>query len=147
MAGTRRSVAEPAHIPRRGMRRRYKRAMLCSVLAPARSGDDGGVMDHASRFTFSSPNSWPLEQSLGWAAEHGFTRVDFNADGAPNYPSTFTPERIRDVRTRADSGGVTLGIHTSSGVNMAEITPVMAAAADRYVVENFHLARDLGCSY
>jgi sugar phosphate isomerase/epimerase len=104
-------------------------------------------MDHASRFTFSSPNSWPLEQSLEWAAEHRFTRVDFNADGAPNYPGTFTPERIKNVRERAAADGVTIGIHTSSGVNMAEITPVMAAAADRYVVENFHLARDLGCSY
>src|SRR5215208_8517159 len=105
------------------------------------------AMDHASRFTFSSPNSWPLEQSIEWAIEHRFSRVDFNADGAPNWPGTFRQERIRDIRQRAEGSGVTLGIHTSSGVNMAEITPVMAAAADHYVQENFHLARDLGCSY
>jgi sugar phosphate isomerase/epimerase len=104
-------------------------------------------MDHAFRFTFSSPNSWPLEQSIDWAVEHRFTRVDFNADQAPNWPATFTPDRIRDIRQKAEAAGVTLGIHTASSVNMAEITPVMAAAADRYVIENFHLARDLGCGY
>lgn len=103
--------------------------------------------DHASRFVFSGPGSWPLEQAIRWAVEHGFRRVDFNADGPPNYPATFTPERVRLIRALAADHGVTLGIHTLSAVNMAEITPVMAAAADEYVRQNLDLAQALGCAY
>ena len=104
-------------------------------------------MEQASRFVFSGPGSWPLERALQWAIEHRFSRVDFNADNRANYPSTFTPERVRAIRSLAADGGVQLGIHSSSAVNMAEITPVMAAAADEYLRQNFDLARGLGCGY
>ncbi len=104
-------------------------------------------MDHASRFVFSGPGSWPLERVIEWAAEHGFGRVDFNADGPPNYPATFAPERVRAVRALAAERGIRLGIHSLSAVNMAEITPVMASAADAYVRQNLDLARALGCGY
>jgi sugar phosphate isomerase/epimerase len=103
-------------------------------------------MDHASRFVFSAPGSWPLEQAIRWAVERRFSRVDFNADHPANYPATFTPERVRTIRSLA-ADGVELGIHTLSAVNMAEITPVMAAAADEYLGQNFDLARALGCGY
>ena len=105
------------------------------------------MVDYASRFVLSGPGSWPLEQALEWATERGFRRVDFNADGPANYPSTFTPERIRAVRRLAGNRGVQLGIHSSSAVNMAEITPVMAAAADEYLRQNLDLAQALGCGY
>ncbi|MCC6177988.1 MAG: sugar phosphate isomerase/epimerase [Chloroflexi bacterium] len=105
------------------------------------------MTDRADRFVFSGPGSWPLERAIRWAAEHQFTRVDFNADGPPNYPATFTPARIAEVRQLAAEHGVTLGIHTLSAVNVAEITPVMAAAADEYVRQNLDLAQALGCAY
>ncbi len=104
-------------------------------------------MDQVGRFVFSGPGSWPLERAIEWAAEHGFSRVDFNADGPPNYPATFTPERVRTVRTLAERHAIVLGIHSLSAVNMAEITPVMAAAADEYVHQNLDLAKALGCGY
>lgn len=104
-------------------------------------------MDQASRFVFSGPGSWPLERAIQWATEHGFSRVDFNADGPANYPVTFTPERVRAITAMAQQGRIQLGIHTSSAVNMAEITPVMAEAADAYLQENFELAQELGCGY
>jgi sugar phosphate isomerase/epimerase len=99
------------------------------------------------RFVFSGPGSWPLERALDWAVQHGFTRVDFNADNPPNYPATFTPERVRGVRERCEAAGLRLGIHSLSAVNMAEISPVMHAAADAYLQQNFDLARELGCGY
>src|SRR5918997_1078070 len=105
------------------------------------------MTDHASRFVFSGPGSWPLERAIEWAVEHGFSRVDFNADGPPNYPATFTPERVGAVRALAEGHGVQLGIHSLSAVNMAQITPVMAAAADEYVRQNLDLAKALGCGY
>ena len=43
----------------------------------------------------------PLEESIRWAVEHGFTRVDFNADIPVNYPGTFTPERVALIRDLA----------------------------------------------
>ena len=104
-------------------------------------------MDQASRFTFSGPGSWPLEQAMRWAGEHRFRRVDFNADGQANYPATFTSERIAQVRALAAEHGLTLGIHASSAVNMAEITPIMASAADGYIRQNITLAKALGCGY
>ena len=102
-------------------------------------------MDHARRFVFAS--AAPLEDSIRWAVDHGFTRVDFNADTPANYPQTFTPERARLVRALLDRHGVTLGLHTLSAVNMAEITPVMHAAADEYLRQNFDLAVTLGAAY
>lgn len=99
------------------------------------------------RFVFSPPGSWPLEQAVDWASAHRFTRVDFNADGPANYPQTFDADRLARVRAQAERAGVTLGIHTSSAVNMAEITPVMAAAADAYVEQNLKLAAALGCDH
>ncbi|HZO25371.1 MAG TPA: sugar phosphate isomerase/epimerase family protein [Chloroflexota bacterium] len=101
-------------------------------------------MDNASRFVFSGPSSWPLEQAIQFAVEHGFSRVDFNADNAANYPRTFTSERIARVRSLVTDHGVRVGIHSSSAVNMAEITPVMAAAADEYVRQNLDLSRAIG---
>ena len=101
-------------------------------------------MDNASRFVFSGPSSWPLEQAIRFAVEHGFSRVDFNADNAANYPGTFTPERVELIRGLVAEHGIRVGIHSSSGVNMAEITPVMAAAADQYVRQNLDLAKTIG---
>lgn len=101
-------------------------------------------VDHASRFVFSGPGSWPLEQATEKAAELKFSRVDFNADGRLNYPGTFTPERIQAVRALAAKHGIIIGIHSLSAVNMAEITPVMADAADEYTRQNIELAHALG---
>lgn len=104
-------------------------------------------MDNASRFVFSGPGRWPPEQAIQKGLELGFRRVHFNADSPPNYPATFTPERIRTVRALVADHGLDLGIHTSSAVNMAEITPALAAGADRYVRENVELAAALGGSH
>jgi hypothetical protein len=50
----------------------------------------GNAPGYATRFVFAGPAWWPLEEALLWAASHGFTRVDFNADAPSNYPSSFT---------------------------------------------------------
>ncbi len=105
------------------------------------------MLNHASRFVFAGPASWPLERAVEWAVAHGFTRVDFNADAPANYPATFTQERITLIRNLAASHGVTIGLHTLSAVNMAEITPVLHAAIDGYVRQNFDLATSLGGAY
>ncbi len=102
-------------------------------------------MDHRTRFVFAS--NLPLEESIRWAVAHDFTRVDFNADVPVNYPGTFTPERAALIRDLLAQHGVTLGIHTLSAINMAEISPVMHAAIDEYLRQNFDLAVAVGASY
>ena len=104
-----------------------------------------GSVEQASRFVFAGGGS--LEDAIRQGVELGFSRIDFNADGPPNYPGTFTPERVRAVRELAERHRLRIGIHTLSAVNMAELTPVMDAAADAYLRENFELASRLGCGY
>ena len=104
-------------------------------------------MESRHRFVFAGPGSWPLEQAVRYAMERDFRLVDFNADSPPNYPATFDPQRVRAIRSLADKHDVQLGLHTLSAVNMAEITPVMHAAADTYLIQNFDLASSLGCRY
>src|SRR5579884_2732650 len=104
-------------------------------------------MDSRDRFVFAGPGSWPLERVIQYAMDHDFCHVDFNADTPPNYPATFTPERIEHVRDLASRHRIHLGIHTLSAINMAEITPVMHAAVDEYLKQNFDLASALGCGY
>jgi sugar phosphate isomerase/epimerase len=104
-----------------------------------------GSVEQASRFVFAGGSR--LEDAIRQGVELGFSRIDFNADGPPNYPGTFTPERVRAVRELAERHRLRIGIHTLSAVNMAELTPVMDAAADAYLRENVELASRLGCDY
>ena len=87
-------------------------------------------MSNASRFVFSGPSSWPLEQAIQFAVEHGFSWVDFNADNAANYPGTFTPERIARVRALVSDHGIAVGIHSSSADDSSRAlrAPVIARA-------------------
>ncbi|TAK21755.1 MAG: sugar phosphate isomerase/epimerase [Chloroflexota bacterium] len=103
------------------------------------------MTDHATRFVFSRDG--PLEAAIERGAALGFTRVDFNADKPENFPGTFTPARVSDIRALARHHGVRIGLHTLSAVNMAEITPVMHAAIDEYVRENLDLAVSVGAGY
>jgi len=104
-------------------------------------------MDNAARFVFSGPGRWPLEQAIQKGIDLGFSRMHFNADSPPNYPGTFTPERVKTVRALVADNGLDLGIHTLSAVNMAEVTPAMAAGADAYIRQNVELAAALGGSH
>ena len=99
------------------------------------------------RFVFAGPASWSLLEAVKWAADHDFTRVDFNADAPATYPATFNSETVVAIRALAGERGVSLGLHTLSAVNMAEITPVLHAAIDEYLLQNFDLAHALGCGY
>jgi sugar phosphate isomerase/epimerase len=105
------------------------------------------MTDSRRRFSFSGPGSWSLEQTLEWAAANAFGRIEFNADTPANYPASFDSSRVQTLRARAEGAGIRMAIHTLSAVNMAEITPVMAAAADEYVRQNMGLAGALGCDY
>jgi sugar phosphate isomerase/epimerase len=88
-----------------------------------------------------------LEDALVWAARHGFHHLDFNADGGPNHLDGWDAARVRSVRDACARDGIHLGLHTLSGVNVAESSPRVAEAVDAYLRDNVDLAVRLGCEW
>ncbi len=86
-----------------------------------------------------------LEDALATAAEHGFHYLDFNADEGPNRLDNWDDARVRAVVDSAGRASVTLTLHTASSVNIAEFSPQVDEAVDRYLEANIDLARRMGC--
>lgn len=82
-----------------------------------------------------------LEDSLAFAAEHGFHYLDFSADTGPNRMDNWPQERLRAVRTVMDANEIAITVHTSSSVNVAEFAPHVGDAVDAYLRANIDLAR------
>jgi len=92
----------------------------------------------------------PLEDGLGWAAAHGVRYVDVCLEGAPNHPNavaSWSDARIRAVRQACERGGIHLGLHTLSGVNVAETSPFLSEAVDHYLAAYIDLAPRLGAEW
>ena len=88
-----------------------------------------------------------LDEALQWAAAHDFHYLDFNADRAPNRLDTWTDERVRAVREQCVRHDIHLGLHTLSGVNVAEFSPYLSDAVATYLRANIDLANRLGCAW
>lgn len=88
-----------------------------------------------------------LEDALTWAAANGIHYIDLNADIGPNLLSTWTDERVKGVRATCQQHDIHLGLHTLSGVNVAEYSPVMSDAVDEYLKANIDLAQKIGCEW
>ena len=86
-----------------------------------------------------------LEEALATAAEHGFHYLDFNADEGPNRLDNWDAARVEAVTRAARAGEITLTLHTASSVNIAEFSPEVDAAVDRYLEANIDLAKRLAC--
>jgi sugar phosphate isomerase/epimerase len=88
-----------------------------------------------------------LEEALAWAVAHGFHYMDFNADRLPNRLDAWDSTRLQAVRQQCEHHDVHLGLHTSSGVNVAEFSPYVSEAVDAYLQANIDLAQRLGCTW
>jgi sugar phosphate isomerase/epimerase len=89
----------------------------------------------------------PLEEALAWAAGQRFFYLDFNADLGANHLDGWDAARVRAVRDTCERHGIHLGLHTLSGVNVAEFSPRVAEAVDAYLQANVDLAGRLGCEW
>ncbi len=89
----------------------------------------------------------PLEDALVWAAGHDFHYVDFNADGGANHLDAWTDARVSALRAACERGRIHLGLHTSSAVNVAEVSPRVSEAVDDYLRANVDLAVRLACEW
>ncbi len=92
----------------------------------------------------------PLEDGFTWAAAHNVFYVDTCLEGAPdhpNAPATWTPARVAALRRACQQHQIHVGLHSSSAVNVAETSPLMAEATDRYLQTYIELAGRLGAEW
>jgi len=85
----------------------------------------------------------PAEEAVAWAAGHGVRYADIQIDVAPNQLETFDAARCAGLRKACEEGGVHLGLHTLSAVNVAEISPFMRDAVDQYLRAYIDVAKRL----
>jgi sugar phosphate isomerase/epimerase len=88
-----------------------------------------------------------LEDTIEWAARHQFHYLDFNADLGPNHIDQWDATRVRAIREACARHNLHLGLHTLSGVNVAEFSPRVAEAVDAYLQANVDLAVRLACEW
>lgn len=88
-----------------------------------------------------------LEDALEVAVTHDFHYLDFNADGGANHLSNWSSERVKAVLDKCRAHDIHLSLHTASSVNIAETSPFVDEAVDRYLRENINLSLRLECEW
>jgi len=81
-----------------------------------------------------------LEKGIAWAAENDVRFFDAQTDIAPNAMESFDDRRCAGIAEACERHGLHLGLHTLSAVNVAEISPFLRDAADRYLQAYIDLA-------
>jgi sugar phosphate isomerase/epimerase len=81
-----------------------------------------------------------VEDGIAWAAQHDVQIIDVQTDIHPNALETFDEARIKGVRDALDRHDIELGLHTLSGVNIAEFSPFCREAVDSYLKAYIDLA-------
>ena len=81
-----------------------------------------------------------VEEAIQIAAEHGVRYIDCQMDVSPNALESFDAARCERVRAACAEHDLRLGLHTLSAVNIAEISPFVRDAVDRYLEAYIDLA-------
>jgi sugar phosphate isomerase/epimerase len=74
-----------------------------------------------------------LEDAVEWAAEHRVRYIDIQLDTGDNALGTISGIRGSRIRELCTKHGVTIGLHTSSAVNVAEYAPYVGDAVEAYL--------------
>ena len=88
-----------------------------------------------------------VEEGLEWAAKNDVHFIDVQTDIHPNALESFDAERIASVRALKEKHNINLGLHTLSGVNVAEFSPFCRDAVDAYLKAYIDLARQVGADW
>lgn len=88
-----------------------------------------------------------LEDGLRWAAENEVYFIDIQLDSGENAMETFDEARCDAVKRLCRDHGIHLGLHTLSGVNMAEYSNYFRQAADRYLRAYIDMATRLDAEW
>ncbi len=89
----------------------------------------------------------PIEEGILIAAKHGIPFIDAQMDIAPNAIESFDAARCARVREACEAHGIALGLHTLSGVNVAEFSPFLRDATDAYLKAYIDLAVTLNAGW
>ena len=87
------------------------------------------------------------EEAVEWAAQNEVYYFDIQTDIAPNALESFDDSRCRKIREGCEQHCLHLGLHTLSGVNIAEISPHLREAADAYLRNYIDLSVKLGAEW
>ena len=88
-----------------------------------------------------------VEEGLEWAARNDVHFIDVQTDVHPNALESFDAQRVKNVRELKEKHNINLGLHTLSGVNVAEISPFCRDAVDQYLKAYIDLATQVGAEW
>ena len=88
-----------------------------------------------------------VEEGIEWAATHDVDIIDVQTDIHPNALESFDDARIEGITQALDKHGIQLGLHTLSGVNIAEFSPFCRDAVDNYLKAYIDLAVKVGAGW
>jgi sugar phosphate isomerase/epimerase len=89
----------------------------------------------------------PLEEAVGWAAQHQVRFIDVQLDTGANALGTIDDQRAAAVRAACERYGIGLGLHTASAVNVAEYAPYVGDAVEQYLRAYVDAAVKLGAGW
>jgi sugar phosphate isomerase/epimerase len=88
-----------------------------------------------------------LEDGVDWAIVKGVKYIDAQLDIAPNGLTDFDEARCAPIREKTAANGIHLGLHTLSGVNIAEYSPFLSEAIDAYLKAYIDVALSLNAEW
>jgi len=88
-----------------------------------------------------------VEEGIQWAVENQVKYIDAQMDIAPNAMESFDDNRCAKVRDACQKHGIHLGLHTLSGVNVAEFSPFCRDAVDDYLKAYIDLSQKVGAQW
>ena len=88
-----------------------------------------------------------LEDGLTWAAVNEVFYIDIQLDSGANAMETFDEARCESVKEMCQSHNIHLGLHTLSGVNMAEYSNFFRQAEDKYLEAYIDIATRLNAEW
>lgn len=88
-----------------------------------------------------------VEEGISWAKENDVSYIDVQTDVEPNALESFDNNRCQGVRDALENSSIQLGLHTLSGVNVAEFSPFCRDAVDEYLKAYIDLSVRLGAGW
>lgn len=100
-------------------------------------------MQFIDRIGIDIGRSVSAEDAVAWAKANDVRYFDIQTDIAPNALESFDDARCGPIRDACAEAGLHLGLHTLSAVNIAEISPFLRDATDRYLKAYIDIAKRL----
>ncbi|MBT4767846.1 MAG: sugar phosphate isomerase/epimerase [Phycisphaerae bacterium] len=99
------------------------------------------------RIGFDAGRRLPAEEAIEFAGANDVFFMDIQTDLEPNSFESFDDARCDRIRKLKDRFGIRLGLHTLSGVNVAEISPFCRDAVDEYLRAYVDLSQKLDADW